>query len=316
MAIVYGIILAVAAALLVLYCLNIRKKEPWLIVMYSCVCIVNLGYLLLSLSHTVSLALFATKLAYLGHIFLLISMFLTIAKISGVNYGKALPTVLCSLGAVVLGVVCTAGYLPWYYTSVRLEYADGAAKLVKEYGPLHSVYLIYVLAYFIMMIATIVWSVRTRRVSSRKHAALLAGVVLCNIAMWLIEKFVSWNFEFLSLSYILSEGMLFFLYWIMQDYVHKEDLPEAPVVRPRVIVLDSIPKAEKLERVMTLLPKGKRLTERQMEMLDGILDGKSQKEIAAELHISENTVKWHVGLLYSALGVGGKDELLMLLSDK
>ena len=50
-----------------------------------------------------------------------------------------------------------------------------------------------------------------------------------------------------------------------------------------------------------------------MEMLEGILDGKSYKEIANELNISENTVKWHIGLLYTSLNVSGRDELFMLL---
>ncbi|MBQ4269012.1 MAG: helix-turn-helix transcriptional regulator [Clostridia bacterium] len=130
--------------------------------------------------------------------------------------------------------------------------------------------------------------------------------------MWIIEKFVTWNFEFLSVSYILSEGMLFFLYWMMQDYVHKSDVPAPTAEKTRVIVLDSIPKAEKLERVLGRLPEGKNLTARQMEMLDGILDGKSKKEIAADLHISENTVKWHLKLLYETLNVSGKDEILAL----
>ncbi len=109
---------------------------------------------------------------------------------------------------------------------------------------------------------------------------------------------------------MLSEGMLFFLYWMMQDYVYKDDVPVPE--KTRVVVLDSIPKAEKLERVLQLLPSDKALTPRQMEMLDGLLDGKSNKEIASDLHISENTVKWHLGILYTTLNVSGKDEILML----
>lgn len=312
MTIAYGIMLIVAIVLLILYCALIRKKEKWLLVLYSCVCVVNLGYLLLSLSKTVQFALFANKIVYLGQIFLLTSMYLTIAKLCGFQYGKKLPIVLLFVGAVVFAMICTTGYLPWYYRSVTLEHADGAAKLVKEYGPLHVVYLIYVLAYFGLMIVTIIQSIATKKVSLRKQAGLLAAVVLCNIAMWIIEKFVTWNFEFLSVSYILSEGMLFFLYWMMQDYVHKSDVPAPTAEKTRVIVLDSIPKAEKLERVLGRLPEGKNLTARQMEMLDGILDGKSKKEIAADLHISENTVKWHLKLLYETLNVSGKDEILAL----
>ena len=104
----------------------------------------------------------------------------------------------------------------------------------------------------------------------------------------------------------------FFVYLLLQDYIRKVDVPASTMEKTRVIVLDSIPKAERLERVLKLLPADKTLTARQMEMLDGLLDGKSQKEIAADLHISESTVKWHFGILYTTLNVSGKDEILAL----
>ena len=313
MSIAYGIMLIISIALLVLYCILIRKKDKWLIVFYTSICVVNLGYLLLSLSKTVEFALLANKITYFGHIFLLTSMYLTIAKLCGFNYSKKLPILLFSLGAVMFALICTTGYLPWYYKSVTLTHVDGAAKLVKEYGPLHVVYLIYVLSYSALMITTVVQSIVLKKVSQKKQAGLLTAVVFINIAMWIIEKFITWNFEFLSVSYVLSGGMLFFLYWLMQDYVHKNNLPSPIEEKTRVIVLDSIPKAEKIEKILAILPKDKKLTTRQMEMLDGILDGKSQKEIANDLNISENTVKWHIGLLYSTLNVSGKDELFKLL---
>lgn len=315
MTIAYGIMLIIAVALLVLYCTLIRKKDKWLLVLYACVCVVNLGYLLLSLSKTVGFALLSNKIVYFGHIFSLISMYLSIARLCGFNYTKKLPIVLLTIGAIVFAMVCTTGYLPWYYKSVTLEQADGAAKLVKEYGPLHVVYLIYVLTYFVLMIATIAQSIFAKKVSFRKQAGLLTAVVLCNIAMWIIEKFVTWNFEFLSVSYVLSVGMLFFLYWMMQDYVHKDNIPPPVIVeeKPPIFVVESEDKAEKIQQILTNLPDGKKLSVRQMDVLDGILCGKSRKEIAIDLHLSENTVKMHTTSLFKALGVKSREEIYELL---
>ena len=315
MAIAYGIMLIISIALLVLYCTLIKKKEKWLLVLYSSVCVVNLGYLLLSISKTVEFALFSNKIAYLGHIFTLTSMYLTITKLCGFNYSKKLPIILVSVGIIMFAMVCTTGYLPWYYKSVELVQADGASKLVKEYGPLHIAYLIYILAYFVLMITTIAQSLRLKKLESIKQLGLLALVVFCNIAMWIIEKFVTWNFEFLSVSYILSEGMLFFLYWMIQDYVHKNEIL-AKNENTRVVLVDSVPKAEKIEKVLATLPPDKKLTVRQLEMLEGIIDGKTRKEISADLHISENTVKMHTAILYETLGVSGKEEIYNLIYKK
>lgn len=315
MAIVYGIMLVVAIVLLVLYCSLIKVKEPWLVVLFACVCIVNLGYLLLSTSNTVNFALFANKIAYLGQVFLLTSTYLTIAKLCGFNLGKTLPSILIMIGVVVFAMICTTGYLPWYYKSVTIEFANGATKLVKEYGPLHVVYLIYVLSYFALMLVTVIWAIRTKKVGSRKQSGLLVAIVVCNITTWLVEKIIPLNFEFLSVSYVLTVSMLFFLYWMMQDYVPKNELPVVNVAPSTVVIVDNLNRAEKLRVILEKLPQGVKLTTRQTEILEGILDGKSRREIAVDLHLSENTVKTHTATLYEVLGVTCRDEIFQLFNN-
>lgn len=52
--------------LTVAYALLVRRKEFWLFMLYVCVSLVNLGYLLISVSKTVEFAIFANDVAYLG----------------------------------------------------------------------------------------------------------------------------------------------------------------------------------------------------------------------------------------------------------
>ena len=309
----YCIIFTLSLLLPLGYSLLVRKKqnELWLFALYVSVCVVNLGYLLLSLSKTVGFALFANKVAYFGQVFVPLCMFMLISKLSGVVYKKWVKYVLLGVAMVMFALVLTTGHLDWYYKSVELIQEDGASKLVKEYGFLHPVNLVYVLGYLVAILVVIGVSLKRNKGGFNKLACMMFAVVACNIGGWIVEKLVKWNFEFLSASYLMSEFVFFFVYWMLQDYVAKEDIPTPE--KTRVIVLDSIPKAEKIERVLSLLPEDKKLTTRQMEMLEGILEGKSYKEIANELNISENTVKWHIGLLYTSLNVSGRDELFMLL---
>lgn len=317
MTIVYGALFALSLIMPVGYFWSAQKKqnEVWLCSLYVCICIVNLGYLLLSLSKTVAFALFANKIAYLGQAFLMPCMFMLISKLCGYTYPKWARIWMVVLAAAMFGLVATTGYLDWYYKSATLTYADGAAKLVKEYGVLHPLYLFYVLGYFVAMIIVIVTSLKRKKMASQKVAGLMVVVVLGNIGMWLVEKLVTLNFEFLSVSYVMSGFIFFFIYWIMQDYVHIRDISAAETVdgRTPIIVVDSLTRAQKIERILAMLPEGKHLTARQIEMLEGILDGKSRKQIAAELHLSENTVKMHMSLLYDNLGVSGKDEIYGML---
>ena len=90
MTIAYGVIFALSLLLPIGYYLFVRKSqnEPWLFVLYLSVCVVNLGYLLLSLSKTVEFALAANKLVYFGQVFVPLCMFMIISGLCGFTYKK------------------------------------------------------------------------------------------------------------------------------------------------------------------------------------------------------------------------------------
>jgi len=317
MTIAYGVIFTLSLLLPVGYYLFVRKSqnEPWLFALYLSVCVVNFGYMLLSLSRTVDFALTANKIAYLGQVFVPLCMLMIISRLCGFTCKRWVKYILICAAFFMFGLVMTTGHLDWYYKSVELTQVDGAAKLIKEYGFLHPTNLIYVLGYFAAMLAVIGSSFKKSGKKSQKLVGLMLAVVIGNIGMWIVEKLVTWNFEFLSVSYLMSEFVFFFVYWMLQDYIHVSDVPTRVVVeeKPYVIYVDSKERADKIERILSSLPENTALTSRQIDILEGILDGKSRKEIAVDLHLSENTVKMHTTSLFKALKVTSRNEIFALL---
>jgi DNA-binding CsgD family transcriptional regulator len=277
--------------------------------------VVNLGYLLTSLSKTVDFALWANKIAYLGQVFVPMCMFMIISKLCGFAYKKWFIGVLITLAVVMFAIVFTTGWLDWYYVSVTIGFENGGAYLIKEYGALHPTNLIYVVAYFVAMLTVIAISLKKSRGSAQKVAGLMLAVVLGNIGMWLVEKIIPWHFEMLAVSYLMSETIFFFLYFVLQDYIQIKDVPPPVVIEEKapIIVVDSTSKAEKVQTILAALPEGVSLSARQMDVLEGILDGKSRKTIASDLCLSENTVKMHTSALYRLLNVSSRDEIFALL---
>jgi DNA-binding CsgD family transcriptional regulator len=315
MTIGYAITLAFAVGLTVAYFAIVKKREFWLSLLYICVTVVNLGYLLLSASKTVGFAILANDVAYLGSVFLSLCMLLTIVKLCGFEVKKGHVIGCVTLGTVMFAIIATVGILPWYYKSVSLTFIDGSAKLVKEYGPLHNAYLVYLLGYFAAMIATIIHSIRRKKHGSYKFAGLMTAVVCGNILVWLIEKFINWEFEFLSVTYIISELVFLFLYWMMQDYVHVNDIPQyTPAQGERLgVEITAMSMEAKLGKVLSFVMEGEPLTIREREILELILGNKKRKEIADDLHLSENTVKTYTRTLYAKLNVTCREELFALL---
>ena len=298
MTIGYSICLAAAVGLLIAYLTIVKNRELWLTMLYVCVPVVHLGYLMLSLAKTVEFAVFANDVAYFGSVFLSMCMLLTIVRLCGFEVRRVHVITCVTLGALMFLVIASSPMLPIYYKRVWIEAVDGAAKLYKEYGVLHNLYLVYLLGYFAAMIITIGHSVRRKKIGNPKFAGFIAGVVCSNIVVWAFEKLVSWNFEFLAVTYLISELLLLLLYWMMQDYVHKNDIPGTMHVQA--------------DRVQ-LIASEKGLTAKECEVLERMLQGQSRKQIAAELHVSENTVKTHVKHVYEKLEVSGREGILALL---
>ncbi len=57
------------------------------------------------------------------------------------------------------------------------------------------------------------------------------------------------------------------------------------------------------------------LSERQMEIIELVRLGKSNKEIASEIFLSENTVKYHLKAIYDRMNIENRSEFFKLISD-
>lgn len=312
---VYGAVCVIALLLLAVWYRVDKKKYVWLCLLFLSVLICNVGYLILSLSKTLTVALWGNRIAYLGNVFLPFLMLMMILNLCKVRVPKWLPFTLLAVSTVVLLVTLTPGILPIYYKSVDLMFADGTAVLVKEYGPLHSYYGLYLILYLAGMIATILYSLIRKTALSQKHSVFLAVVVLGNIAIWFVQKFITVHFEFLAVSYVMTESLILLLYSIVQEY--DVTVAEAAATVPAATVPEQMPTAEELpdaatcvlERIRPVEP----LTSREMEILRLILEDTKRRDIAGKLGISENTVKTHTSHIFDKLGVSGRSELLEMI---
>lgn len=218
MSLTYGVISMTALVMLVACIIVDRKKEKWLRLLFASVFVANFGYFLLSVSETLDFALLSNRIAYIGNVFLPFFMLMIILNLCGVQYPKWLPTVLSVVGFAVLVLAASPGYLTVYYKTVSLEIVNGTALLVREHGPLHILYYIYLFLYFVAMLAAIVYSIKGKKVSTHIQGIILLSAVFINIIVWLVEQFRPRGFEFLSIAYILSESLILVLYSVFQKY--------------------------------------------------------------------------------------------------
>lgn len=311
MSVIYGITAALSLILLVLYCIVSKKRNIWYLLLFMSVLVVNVGYFALAISQDLKQALFANRLAYLGSVLLPLAMWMIILQATHIPYKKWLPGVLLGISVVVFLIAASPGYLPIYYREVSFQRINGVSTLVKVYGPLHVIYLVYLLAYFVVMVASIVHATVKDMVDSIVHATILAIAVFVNIGVWLIEQLVQIDFEILSVSYIISESFLLGLNLLLVEAQRQKEqtAPQPVPVRSEAAPAEPQHSQEQMELFLSGIP---RLTPQEQRLYDCYIAGMTTAQILEALSIKENTLKFHSKNLYGKLGVSSRKQLSQL----
>jgi len=307
----YGFTSLFALLLIIAYCSYIKKKDVWFLLLFSSVFIVNLGYFSLSISNTLEEALLANRISYLGSVFLPLSMLFIIMDTCKLRYPKWFTGIMIAISTLVFLLAASPGYSDLYYKSVSLLEVNGAAVLDKVYGSLHCVYLYYLIVYFSGMVGCIVYAFIRKKFSCILQAVILLSATFVNIAVWLAEQLVRIDFEFLSVSYVITELFLFLLTLLMQEnlLVQTGSPGEKAEIssRPETAREAAPEMVEKAHYLITQLPT---LTSTERLIYDYYLEGNGTKDILVLLNITENTLKYHNKNIYSKLGIASRKQLL------
>lgn len=321
MTIIYGATAVLSLVLLIGCCLSVHQKRGWFILLFSSVLVVNIGYTFLSASSCLEMALHANRVAYLGSVFLPLSMLMIILDATNTKHPKWLPGVLFGIAAVVFLIAASPGLLDIYYKEVSFEVVNGVSTLVKVYGPLHPLYLFYLLGYFSAMVTVIIRASSKKTVDTTSHAIILAIAVFVNIGVWFIEQLTSIDFEMLSISYIISELFLLGVHLVMNENQRLrgivkqvetvQNYTEQNKTAPDVM-LESPLETETVDlaRIEMFMEGLSKLTPTERGIYDAYIARVTTKEIMANLNIKENTLKYHNRNLYGKLGISSRKELL------
>ena len=139
-----------------------------------------------------------------------------------------------------------------------------------------------------------------------------------------MENITGSKFEFLTISYLMTEGLILMLYGIVQDYKDTRPASEpSDLAYADADLTDgteqyvSIPctenqqifSEEQIRVIYTNWTATHTLTQREAEVLKFIFEKRKRKDIAQVLFVTESTIKKHTANIYKKLEVVNRTEL-------
>ncbi len=318
LSIVYGVVALLSMLLFIFYFLFDKKKNHLFLALFGCVTASNCGYFLLSICSSLAVAKLANGLSYFGGAFSLLVMLFIIYDVCQLQKKKWLSGIFIGISVAFFLLAASGDWLGLYYRSVSLEVVNGTTHLIKEYGPLHSLYALYLAGYVLIMLLCIAYAAKTKRLSSPKYTTFLLITVLLNVGVWLVEQTINEEFEFLSVSYVVTAVLLLLIYNMLCDY---------GIIRPGVGVLSvqmltqmntrqintGMLPPDMEEMFRSFAEKAKTLSLAERRILNYYIDGYDIADIPDLAFISIHTVKKHNRSIYQKLEIASRDELMLYI---
>ncbi len=168
----------------------------------------NGGYFALSVSEDLYHAILCTQLTYTIGLFAPMILFVNITEI----YKIRMPSwLLCCMYAVQFALfLCTAtiGKTDAWYSSVEYNRMGDIVYLSKEYGPFHTVYMITLYLYFLLLVICSAGIIKGKRKVSAQDATAIFFLEFFTIAVYVAERLVGFRIELFPFVIVFCEILL------------------------------------------------------------------------------------------------------------
>ena len=165
-----------------------NRYNVYFTMLFLFVPVANLGYWKLSLATELNQAVLANQIQYIGACFTPLVVMLSIYFICKIRLPKLLEMFVFIFTMVVYGAVLTTGMNGIFYKNVSLEFIDGSYRLVKEYGPMHTVYYAMLVIYLIMSFSGLMYVVKKKKDVSLQSASLLFTINLITLIAFALGR--------------------------------------------------------------------------------------------------------------------------------
>lgn len=207
-ALYYEVIFGISFLLTVIYVMIWRKHfDLNLTVIFILVPIVNLGYYLYANSADKYAAMNAYKIIYIGSCFLPFFVTMCVLNLCEIEVPRPLRFFAFLINTTLYVFVLTVGKKPYFLKSLTVHHNVFGTEVKKEYGPVHTAFLVVIIFYVAIEIVAIVYSgIRKSQISNTILRRLFFPVIV-TLFGYLGNKLIGTKIEVVPFTYVFAQIM-------------------------------------------------------------------------------------------------------------
>lgn len=174
-------------------------------IIYTLIPVACLGYVISESAVSIEGSITGTKIIYLGGCFLQLFILLSIFNLCKIEVNRHIRTILFAQSTVMYAFVLTIGKGTLFYKSVSFDIIDGINVVTKEYGIMHTMFYVEIVAFFVISIAAIVYSlIRKNDVPRRVLYLLFLPDIVCFVSFFAGRTLIK-NLDIVPLGYVMAQ---------------------------------------------------------------------------------------------------------------
>ncbi len=165
----------------------------------------HLCYVLLAVSKDLREAIIINKFLYVGGCYFELVGLVLIFSLCKINIPKWIRFIMALYSTFIFSCVMTVGYSPIFYKNVDIAEKNGVTVLVKEYGPLHSMFYIMVIICLVATVFALIYGWFKNPNVSRTNLAIAAFMQIFTIFSYIGGRAINKDIEWVALADLVNE---------------------------------------------------------------------------------------------------------------
>jgi signal transduction histidine kinase/ActR/RegA family two-component response regulator len=158
----------------------------------------------------------AQKIVYVGGCFLHLFLLFGIISLCNIKLHPIVRAVMLGCAFAMYGAVLTMDKGTLFYKKVTFVMVDGVGSMIKEYGPLHTVFYAYMIVIMVASVGVLVYALVCRPDTSIRTLYVLIVLDVVSVTVFFgtraISRTIGFEIETMPAFYIIAETVFLFLF--------------------------------------------------------------------------------------------------------